>query len=173
MERAKLEKGNAKIRGQGAYTPMCDGKCAQLHKGIGVAGAPARSVRGLTIGIWLKNNRPGRWDPSPRFLQRCDSMRVNWRGSAKDVILKGIVASVEWRVARSTPPPGFFVSIASKEFSLLVKCLESTLMGVVIGVDFKRLTEGAETGPFKRKASSSGLKARTDQEKADPSLGSG
>jgi hypothetical protein len=89
------------------------------------------------------------------------------------MILKGIVASVEWRVARSDPPPGFFVSVASKEFSLLVRRLESTLMGVVIGVDFKRLTEEWETGPFKCRASSSRLKVRTDQEKADPSLGSG
>src|SRR5579859_7324514 len=45
MDRAKFENGNAKIRGRGAYTPMCDGKCAQLHEGIGVAGVPVCRVR--------------------------------------------------------------------------------------------------------------------------------
>jgi hypothetical protein len=49
----------------------------------------------------------------------------------------------------------------------------STLMGVGVGVDFKRLAEEGESGPFKRKASCSGLKARTDQEKTGPSLRSG
>ena len=35
------------------------------------------------------------WDapPPPLFLQECDSMGVRWWGCAKDVILKGIVAS--------------------------------------------------------------------------------
>ncbi len=74
---------------------MCDGKCAELHEKIGVAGVLACSVRGLVIGLRLKNIRPGRGDPSPCFLQRCDSMEVSWWGSAKDVILKNIVANAE------------------------------------------------------------------------------
>jgi hypothetical protein len=39
----------------------------------------------------------GGWIPRPCFLQEYDSMWVRWRGSAKDVILKGIAAVGEWR----------------------------------------------------------------------------
>ena len=90
LERAKLEKGNAKIKGPRVYTPICDGKCAELHERIGDAGVPACSVRGLVIGFRLKNIRPGSGDPSPRFLQRCDSKGDRSEESCKVGMLKGL-----------------------------------------------------------------------------------
>ena len=80
----------------------------------------------LCVGCLLAvENRGSSWvglgpwipQPLPCFLQRLDSMRVRWWGPAKDVILKGIAADVEWpletrgnRVARKEAGGSMWVS---------------------------------------------------------------
>src|SRR5260370_6372485 len=42
----------------------------------------------------------------------------------------------------NTPPPGFFVSVASKELRVYVSGLESTLAGISTSVDSKKVAGG-------------------------------
>jgi hypothetical protein len=72
-------------------------------------------------------------------------MGVSGWGSAKDVILKRLEGG--WKPSRSLalrlkptdwrPLPLFFVSVASKGFRFPASCLESTLVGAFVSVDFK------------------------------------
>ena len=65
-------------------------------------------------------------------------MRASIKGYVRGTDLVRVLRGV--LTGRITPPPGFFVSVASKGFSVPISGLESTLVDISISVDCKEVS---------------------------------
>src|SRR5229473_962891 len=72
------------------------------------------------------------------FTRNCQSSRSV--RDAPGLFCQGCARSVP--ANHNTPPPGFFVSVASKGLRVYVSGLESTLAGISTSVDSKEVARG-------------------------------